>query len=244
MITKSFSLIFITIAVVKGSFPDDPKPCKYEDSECIMKLFDYFVGEKFSGDESLGLKMIDPLPLKNWEIGKGGDSPVNIKFIVHNGTGAGLRSMRAKKVKGFGKDIAVNHEIISEGDVLVLTGDYTISGKVLLLPLSGTGKCNVTFIKPQLTIGWTGIPYEKNGDTYMKLDKFYHIVRLQGASFQFDNLYNNEALSDNMNKFMTENWKEIFSELAEPIQHGFGVIFHKYISKIFAKYPYNKILTD
>lgn len=46
--------------------------------------------------------------------------------------------------RGFGKDLATKHEVIFKTDKLALVGDYKISGKVLVLPIHGSGKSNIT----------------------------------------------------------------------------------------------------
>lgn len=90
-------------------------------------------------------------------------------------------------------------------------------------------------------MGWTGVPYEKDGATYMKMDKFYIDLTPKSMSFDFDNLYNNKELSDNMNLFLTENWADILPEIQPQMNHGIGAVIRKIMVKIFNKYPYEKL---
>lgn len=46
--------------------------------------------------------------------------------------------------RGFGKDIAKKHELQVDAEKLSLEGPYEIKGKVLILPISGSGKSNLT----------------------------------------------------------------------------------------------------
>ncbi|XP_061390855.1 uncharacterized protein LOC133326193 [Musca vetustissima] len=199
---------------------DDPKPCKYGETECIGKLFNYFVTEKHSGDKNYDLTSIDPLPIDKLVVSRGEDSPVNIKCVLTNADIRGVKTLRFEKIKGFGKEIAGIHEISGTSDYLTMSGHYNISGKVLILPIQGSGNVNFTMVKPKFRIGWTGVPYEKDGATYMKVQKFYIDVEPENILFFFENLYNNKELSDNMNKFLTENWQEIYPELKRPLTHG------------------------
>ncbi|XP_013113936.1 protein takeout-like [Stomoxys calcitrans] len=244
MTTKLVILILATIGIALGGFPDDPKPCKYGDAECIGKLFEYFVSQKPKGDDSIGLTSIDPLPVKKIPVSVGSDSPVNIDLSIYDGKSVDIATLKFIKMKGFGKDIAVNHEIVSKSETLTTTGHYNLTGKVLLLPISGSDTCNITLIKPTLTFGWTGVPYEKDGETYMKLDKFYLHLEPQEVIVNFNNLYNDKALSDNMNHILNENMKDLYPEMAEHVDKGFSNIVRKVLMRVFAKYPYNKFFMN
>ncbi|XP_013114230.1 protein takeout-like [Stomoxys calcitrans] len=244
MTIKVIVILHVIIGAVLGAFPDDPKPCKYGDADCFGKLFEYFVSEKHNGDDSIGLTSIDPLPIKKIPVSVGSDSPVNVDLVVYDGKAEGVKTLKFVKMKGFGKDIAVNHEIVCQSESLVTTGHYNVTGKVLLLPVSGHDMCNITLLKPTATLGWTGVPYEKDGETYMKPDKFYLHLEPQGVIVNFNNLYNDKALSDNMNKILNENIKEIYPEIANFVDKGFASIVRKVITKIFATYPYEKFFIN
>lgn len=59
--------------------------------------------------------------------------------------------------------------------------------------------------------------------------------------FNFENLFNGDkALGDNMNLFVNENWKVLYDELKPDFQRGLGNTFKEVMTKIFAKYPYEK----
>ncbi|XP_013114124.1 protein takeout isoform X2 [Stomoxys calcitrans] len=210
MIPKVIFILLILVAAAQGDFPDDPKPCKYGDAECIGKLFEYFVREKHKGDESIGLTSIDPLPVKKIPITVGSDSPVNIDLVVFNGKVEGVSTLKFVKMKGFGKDIAVNHEIVSQSDSLIFTGPYNLTGKVLLLPISGSDVCNITLC----------------------------------VVVKFNNLYNDKELSDNMNKLLNENVKELYAEISHLIDKGYAAIVRKVVTKVFATYPYEKFFMN
>ncbi|NP_001298175.1 protein takeout-like precursor [Stomoxys calcitrans] len=244
MTAKVIVILFSIISAALGAFPDDPKPCKYGDAECIGKLFEYYVSQKHNGDDSIGLTSIDPLPVKKIPVSVGSDSPVNVDLVVFNGKSDGVSTLKFVKMKGFGKDIAVNHEIVSYSESLTTTGNYNLTGKVLLLPISGSDTCNITLLKTTLTFGWTGVPYEKDGETYMKPDKFYLRLEPQDVIVNFNNLYNDKALSENMNKILNENIKELYAEISPFVDRGFTAIVRKVITKVFATYPYEKFFMN
>lgn len=55
---------------------------------------------------------------------------------------------------------------------VALIGDYSISGRILILPIQGEGKCNLTLDNMDFTIKWTGKTVTKNGKEYLQTDKF------------------------------------------------------------------------
>lgn len=60
--------------------------------------------------------------------------------------------------------------------------------------------------------------------------------------FQYDNLFNgDETLGPNMNKFMNDNWKEIFNEMKGPFEESFGLIFLDITNRVFSRVPIDEI---
>lgn len=58
----------------------------------------------------------------------------------------------------------------------------------------------------------------------------------------FGNLFNGDkALGEGTNKFMNENWFEIFKELKPVLNKAVGDICRRIISPIFAKFPYDQM---
>lgn len=78
----------------------------------------------------------------------------------------------------------------------------------------------------------------------MRVKNFYIDLYPKSITFNFENLYNNKELSDNMNKFLTENWSEIYPELAEPLTRGVSFVANQVVDRFFAKYPYEKYFTN
>lgn len=86
---------------------------------------------------------------------------------------------------------------------------------------------------------FAGVPMEKDGKTYMKVEKFRMDLEPKGMHFKIDNLFNGDkALGDNMNLFLNENWQDIYRELRASITSAFGKVFHTVIGHVFTKYPY------
>lgn len=56
-----------------------------------------------------------------------------------------------------------------------------------------------------------------------------------------DNLFNNKALSENMNAIFNENHQLIFKEVQPSIEESFEKILRDIIQPVFDKFPYNEL---
>lgn len=171
--------------------------------------------------------------------------------------------------RGFGKDLTKNHSLNLHVDYLNIVGDYEVNGKILILPVVGSGKSNITtgiivgffvyhshekislfyyiFISVDVNmfLNFVGVPLEKDGATFMHIEKLNVAAQPKKMIFKVDNLFNGDkALSDNINLFLNENWQEIYTELYDPLNKAYSIVFKDIINSVFSKYPYDKYFTE
>ena len=80
---------------------------------------------------------------------------------------------------------------------------------------------------------------EKNGQIYAELQHVKLKLIPELVQFQFKNLFNGDkALGDNMNKFMNDNWSDIFHELEPSFTKGLSLISKQMINNVLSKYPH------
>jgi hypothetical protein len=60
-----------------------------------------------------------------------------------------------------------------------LIGDYNIKGKILVFPIQGTGKSNMTMENITITSKFTTTTVEKNGKMHAKLSKYKHNFEME-----------------------------------------------------------------
>ncbi|XP_037955084.1 protein takeout-like [Teleopsis dalmanni] len=235
------SFLLCAFSVINAKFPVDPKPCKYGDTECILKISNYFVKEKFQGDDAINLITIDPLKVAKINIKQGAESPVNIDLQFVNNNIEGLKSVKVAKIKGFGNDLTQKHAIHFMMPHVSLVGDYSINGKILILPISGNGKSNMTFVNTEMIVQFSGEPIQKDDGIHMKLKDIKIKFIPERLHYYFGNLFNGDkALGDNMNAFLNENWKEIFGEVQSSLESAFKQVVEAVLNTVFSKYPYEK----
>lgn len=89
-------------------------------------------------------------------------------------------------------------------------------------------------------------PEERDGKIYMKITEFKMTMnKLSRMIVNLENLFNGDkALGDNMNKFLNENWSDIFHELVNPVVNGLGETAREYISKTVENIPYKELFQE
>lgn len=72
-------------------------------------------------------------------------SSVNVQILFKNISLIGFKTAKFLKVTGFKMNPVANKiEFVFQMPILHLVGQYSIDGKVLILPIQGRGNCNIT----------------------------------------------------------------------------------------------------
>ncbi|XP_016952745.1 protein takeout [Drosophila biarmipes] len=247
MLGPALAFVLCLSVSVQAVFPDDPKPCKYGDGECIMKLSNTLFSERSSAEEpGLNLVPLDPLKVDKLVISQGEDtSPVGITLTFTDNLLYGMKDQRIVKVKGFGKDLTGKHELRIVAKTFSLVGPYNINGKVLILPISGTGNSNMTMANVKAIVTFSGKPLEKDGEIFLDITNFKITMKPESTHYHFSNLFNGDkALGDNMNVFLNENAEAIYKETASAIDRSFSQLFKGIVGGVFSKVPYAKLFAE
>lgn len=140
------------------------------------------------------------------------------------------------------------------------SGNYEISGQMLVVPISGNGKfefelgknansnryysyyflIRLLFIVPgKANISHVGKAeiFEKKGQKHMKFKEYKSYFNALEPKMNYDNLFGDKKLSDGMNKFINEHIDEIFPEIKKPFEKSFALIFQELCNRLFAKVP-------
>lgn len=126
-----------------------------------------------------------------------------------------------------------------------VVGTYSLQGQFLFLPIVGTGRGNISLIEPVWSMKFKGNAFERNGEIYLKIQKTKIVFDALGLKLQFDNLFNGDkVLGDDMNRVLNENWKEIYSEVKDPVTRVFQDVYFETIQKVFDNVPYKKLFKN
>ncbi|EZA57831.1 Protein takeout [Ooceraea biroi] len=140
-------------------------------------------------------------------------------------------------------DVPNRHYIvISKNPVMIFSANYKLGGRIMVLPVSGEGRCNISMYNLSTTHDVQLEAIERNGETYQKVKKYTIKLDPKNVKFEFDNLFNGDpVLGPEMLKFLNENSNLVYKEYKEPFEITFGTAFAHIADKVFTRVPYKKI---
>ncbi|CAB3255077.1 unnamed protein product [Arctia plantaginis] len=204
----------VVLAARSGSAPFI-KPCKSDDSACVLASAQAAVPYLAVGIPELGVKSLDPMFLKEVKGDQGG-----LSLTFKDTTVTGMKGCKVDAIKHSLKK--GKQTMIIRCDV-ELNGDYDLSGQLLVFPITGNGKYKINIrdivIKATTTIamvdGAEGKKHWHVADWHFASDVKTHV------QFQFDNLFNgNKILSKPVEDFVNSSWREVMREISPPIVHA------------------------
>ncbi|XP_014287383.1 protein takeout [Halyomorpha halys] len=233
-------ILLCACATAFGALPKGWKACSKSDSkysECLSKEMFNAVKSLEHGNKKLGVLPLDPLRITKMQISKG-NGPVAIELLLTDLDIHGITDSKIKNVKNDWKTMEI--EILIPR--LEILSNYKIDGKVLVLPIVGHGKANMTY--DQLSIkaicNWKEV--EKDNTKYINMESLTIPFEAKRLYMDFENLFNgDEALAKNMNNFLNENWDAILNELRKPISEGLSVVLINFSNQILNKIPFSDI---
>uniref|UniRef100_A0A1B0CZX5 Uncharacterized protein n=2 Tax=Phlebotomus papatasi TaxID=29031 RepID=A0A1B0CZX5_PHLPP len=204
------------------------------------------IKDHYNGLPSLNLLPLDPVTIKTISIENSGNKAVNIRLVFHNVTLHGLKDIAIKKITGFPKDFeGSKNEVEFIAPIIQLVGQYSINGKVLILPIQGNGQSNFTLENVKIRVRFTGKKVTKNQKDYFQTDDTKITMTTTKLWLNFDNLYNGDKLlGETTNAFLNENWMDIFNELKPDISKSYASAIQTIINNIFAKLPYREYFIE
>ncbi|CRK98039.1 CLUMA_CG011408, isoform A [Clunio marinus] len=229
-----------------AKFPNDIKKCNYGDSKCIINFINDIFEKNYQGLPGIGLPSIDPIRIEKMDLIQGEKSPVNIALHFRDITFSGLSKAKVYKATGFSRNPQGDKiDIRFKAPKIAIQGPYKSKGRVLLLPVSGNGFCNMTLENVDFHMKLLMKSVERNGKIFMQIDKTKFNFETTRIYFYFTNLFNgNKELGDNMNSFLNENWKDILREMKASIIDGFGSVFKAIFSNVLNNFPYSEMFLN
>lgn len=235
-----FCLLFIGL-VSSNELPESFQKCQRDENfdKCLVEAVNKALPLLKNGNEEFGIPPLEPLEVKSLVV-DAGTPPINLKQTLKDVKITDLIS--TSRVTKYRTDLD-KYLIIcdSKTDRMQILSDYTMSGRILLLPITGSGKANITLVNTKIEHRLIGEPYEKDGVRYMKLKEYKIEFHPKRVYMNFENLFNDKTLSETMNRFLNENWETVFSELKIGYQKNMGKIFRELSNKIFTKVPFDRI---
>ncbi|CAH2084389.1 unnamed protein product [Euphydryas editha] len=162
-----------------------------------------------------------------------------LKMDFRNTVVKGLRKCEVLDLRRFSRKTELDLKCS-----VVLIGDYSLGGQLLVLPIEGEGKYKIKIRDIVVKVVLDIDERESGGERYWIVNGFNHSVNvLGGVQFQFQNLFNgNRQMSDPILEFANSNWRQIFNDLAPPIVTAIVSHIVKETTKLFNKTPISALV--
>ncbi|XP_050537656.1 protein takeout-like [Daktulosphaira vitifoliae] len=222
--------------------------CKKSDpnfDQCFKNSLQSVIPDLDKGYSKLRIPPLEPFQFPSLEIaeGKGSNKAVSIDLKMKDVKIHGISSIFIDSLKVDLDNYKLTAKVSFKKPIEIIS-QYTINGKILVLPIVGTGPCKIVLKEPRLELNdLTATPYEKHGKTFIKFPKInLKIVDIKYLTINFENLFNGDKqLGNNMNKVLNENWPVLLEELKSAFEEAIGAIIQDVLNKTLQTVPYADI---
>lgn len=128
---------------------------------------------------------------------------------------------------------------------LEMDSDYSLKGRILMLPIIGSGQARGNYSDIDVLVTVQGERYQdsRTNKIHFRVSEFYVDFDVGHASIQLDNLFNGEeTLADAMNLFLNDNWKTVAAEMKPALEDTVSKLFKTLSNNIYSKYPIDVLL--
>lgn len=124
------------------------------------------------GYPALGVPPIEPILIDSMNIKQGGNGAVNLDMVIKNAKVSGLSKLTVQKVTGFNRNLDGDIiEIRSRAPLVSIVGKYSVTGKILILPIQGSGDFKCSFDNMEIILKFKTKKVENKGKFYMQVDR-------------------------------------------------------------------------
>ncbi|KAK3909438.1 Protein takeout [Frankliniella fusca] len=263
MKTVAFSLLVLATAASAAKIPSTWKTCVINQAHtnvCLKKSVQTALDElTVKGSPSLGVFPLDPMRISKLRLQSGsGSIALDLTFLDLDIYGfKNLRideldqkparlAARSPEVTCFRPDFANNRlrlNVTITSD-LVLNGNYVVKGRLLVVPINGAGRCNITLGKPVAANAEISLTKRKGADgrIYPHVEKFQFDFNPKTFKLYFhDKNHGDNQLGVTLNRIANDNSNEILRDLKPAISVAFGQAFEDIANRIFSKVPFNEV---
>lgn len=166
-------------------------------------------------------------------------------------------SLKNAEVRGFTDEIDVTKvvtkldrkfqmKIEAQSKNVEIVGDYTMSGRILVLPINGVGRTNMTMKDVNVLIMVKGDFIDRNSERFIKITSLsVKFLTAKHANFLFTDIFKGDkVLTETINNFMNENWLLLMNTLIPGYEGEFSEKFKVIADKIFSSVPMKNIFKD
>ncbi|CAB3375918.1 Hypothetical predicted protein [Cloeon dipterum] len=238
-------------ARVYKKLPQQLKPCSRNLPQpkleaCILQYGKAAIPHLAEGIPSYNLLPLDPLHIPELRVDDAGSTrTINLKLTMKNVDIIGLKNTQFTAVKNDLTSGAVEWKFFIPQ--ISLLGQYNVTGRVLLLPLRGHGDMNITLDDLEVIYSFKMrfLPPNKDNVVFLRPEGNTLDFETSKTHINLENLFEGQkALSDQMNVFLNENWRDLVSDLGPPIAEALSTATNQLMLTLTKQVPYDEIFPD
>nr|CAD7446978.1 unnamed protein product [Timema bartmani] len=172
-------------------------------------------GRVFEGFQEAGVLPLDPLHVTEISILQGNDGPVAVNASLTRVVIRGLSAINVTNNKVDYRTFSFTTEMTVPK--MRVEGNYTLQGKILLLPLVGKGNAWFEPYNMKIRSHHDIVLKKKEGQIIFDVRDVTVTFDVSNLKMRLNNLYNGrKALEDSTNDYINANWRAV-SESLKPI---------------------------
>ncbi|XP_014244330.1 protein takeout-like [Cimex lectularius] len=243
-----FAIIALAASQVLGQGGKDQIPiCSVKDKElskCLLAAFRRVHPYLVKGIPKLGVFPIDPLHIDLLDLSNAPGKTLNVRHKFMDVDIEGLASADIMRARYDIKKQEVDIDATMKKP-FILRGKYQSIGKVLSLPIRGSGRFNITLHNLKSVLKMKGHEVMKNGKKYAHVDVVTFPFQVDKMELYFEDLFKgNKQISDTLNNILNENWMPILDDMKESFEEAIGSAFQQISNRALSKVPLNELLKD
>ncbi|EDV91331.1 protein takeout [Drosophila grimshawi] len=241
------TVLLVGLASGASNFPAELPRCHQSDTNCIIEVTHKLVRQYArTGYPAAGFPQVEPFLVKRFDISDGRTGSLSLKLNFRDVNVEGLSGVKFDRAVGFDANPSTSKfEMYGSFPKIVMRGKYLADGRILILPIRGDGDAEITLHNPKFSVKFKPAAQPRNGLTYLSVDKLKVLVEPQKMNIKLTNLFNgDQALGNNLNQFLNDNWSDVWSELQPSIHVAIADIMKSILATLFKRFAYEDMFLE
>lgn len=240
MVKVECVLLVVAISYLEAAkLPNYIIACSAKDpklNECARKHGQEALQHIVKGDTKYKIPNMTPLTLSEIKFSSG-NLTVDLENVV-------VRGLEHSQIKELSMDLSKRHiAVILLIDHVNLLSDYNIKGNILILPITGNGKANITFVGGEYRFDFDYVLKDKQGGQYIEIMNDELTYKTKRSYYHFENLFGGDkALGEHMNKFLNEHWQDVQNDIGPALTKTISAIVKATLGGVISRVPYNEMI--
>ncbi|KAK3913672.1 Protein takeout [Frankliniella fusca] len=244
ILTAALLLLCAAGSTRGGKLPPNIKRCARTDpnvNECLRLAVQDALPKLRDGLPKLGLHRLDPLVIDELRISQG-TGPINMDLTFTNMTTTKiLDDVKVSKVRFDYDNLVLEATTITP--VVLAKSKYSVGGRVLLLPIRGSGDSVVNLFDVTTDLVIKGKRITKaDGKDYLDIQSVIAKLTPKRMEMKMENLFNGDKqLGETMNRVMNDNWQQVYAEVGPSFAQAYQELFKRPARALFLHVPIDDI---